>query len=135
MSNEFLIFLQFQTFCKVIFFSSVIIVKVYLSGPVFSDNFYLMANFSHTVPHNLHFSQYSHYLQFTGQYLTLIFLERSICHTVTFHCLKCLVNTVVLSTFHFPFFITVHNKIAVCKRPFYWSPNITQHMSYPNDVI
>jgi len=118
MSNKFLIFLQFQTFCKFIFYSSVITVKVYLSGPLFSDNFYLMANFSHTDPCNFHLSQFSQYLQFTEQYLTIIFLERSKCYTITFYCLKCLVNTIFLSC-HFPFFITVHNKTAVCERPFY----------------
>jgi hypothetical protein len=129
-------FLQFQTFCKFIFYSSVIIVKVYLSGPAFSDNFYLTANFSHTVPCNLHLSQFSQYLQFIEQYLTHLFFWKEVpCYTVTFYCLKCLVNTVVLSMFYFPFFITVHNKITVCKRPFYWSPNITQHMPYPSDVI
>ena len=128
-----LFFLQFQTFCKFIFYSSVIIIKVYLSGSVFSDNFYLMANFSHTVPCNLHLSVFTAPSVYWAILNTLIFLEGSICYTIAY-CLKCLVNTVVLSTFYFPFFITVHNKI-VCKRPFYWSPNITQCMPYSNDVI
>jgi len=48
-------------------------VKVYLSGLVFRDSCYLMANFSHTVPCNLHLSQFSQYLQFTEQYLTHLF--------------------------------------------------------------
>jgi hypothetical protein len=87
MSNEFLFFLlllQFQTFCKFIFYSSVIIVKVYLSGPVFSDNFYLMANFSHTVPCNLHLTQFSQYLQFTEQYLTHLFFWKEV-HAIPLH--------------------------------------------------
>jgi hypothetical protein len=78
MSTEFLIFLQFQTFCKFIFYSSVIIEKLYLSGPVFSNNFYLMANFSHTVPCHLHLSQFSQYLQFTKQYLTHLFFWKEV---------------------------------------------------------
>jgi hypothetical protein len=78
MSNKFLIFLQFQTFYKFIFYSSVITVNVYLSGPVFSDNFYLMANFLHTVPCNLHLSQFSQYLQFTEHYLTHLFFWKEV---------------------------------------------------------